>query len=108
MKWEDPKLEPLANIPWSKKMQDWVFEMIETHYIPKGERYDHPGSSKFEHIGVGTFKHGVPIRKRVLTTEEVAKIISSGDPSVIQWPQLMLPGPHLVNNTLFSVHRHVH
>jgi hypothetical protein len=40
------------------------------------------------------FVPGFPISSRRLTADEVAQVKSSGDPGVIQWPQLMLP-PHI-------------
>ncbi len=39
------------------------------------------------------FRPGFPISRRTLTAEERDRIVATGDPGVIQWPQLMLP-PH--------------
>lgn len=41
----------------------------------------------------GDFRSGFPISRRTLTAEERDKILATGDPGVIQWPQLILP-PH--------------
>lgn len=39
------------------------------------------------------FVPGFPVSSRMLTGDEVKAVKASGDPGVLDWPQLMLP-PH--------------
>jgi hypothetical protein len=50
-----------------------------------------PGLTEIEFLSDEDFVPGVPVKRRILTEEEMLLIVYSGDPGRIEWPQKMLP-----------------